>query len=585
MSERLISKITFIHSGKKWGYILRKDLTLDRDYAFKPEDLVGISIDDLKVGMDVSFELESNGKYLNAVKIKLAESEATNEEEIDTDLNINDTSAKSVKSFLDPIAQIDNSEIIIGIVSAIGINSNRVIDPLCNRLNNMKYSTEVIRVSELMNKGSLNDSSSESERVIHYMKEGDKLRKQSGNHAILAAGAIKQINKIRKSKTNTAYIINSLKHPDEVALLRKVYGPGFYLIGIHADEDRRREYLIEDKGCLPEKANELINIDENEGFEHGQKTSDTFHLSDFFLNLGKNEDQVKKTIQRFLELIFSHPYKNPTFDEFAMYMAFNSSIRSGDLSRQVGAVLSRNEQILATGANDVPKPGGGLYWAYEDESGEVIDDHDGKDYKRIGDPNKLKQTEIIDDIVEKIQGQASIKLDEQQMFIFKQILESSRIRHLTEFGRVVHAEMEAILSCGREGISTSNATLYCTTFPCHNCAKHIIASGIKRVVYVEPYPKSLALELHNDSIELKKLDGEDMTGKVVFESFIGVGPRRFLDLFSMNLGLGSKLKRKDENGNTLSWSKEDFNIRTPLIDKSYTQLENEAIEMWNNKVK
>ncbi|MDN3612645.1 hypothetical protein QWZ16_23945 [Vibrio ostreicida] len=26
-------------------------------------------------------------------------------------------------------------------------------------------------------------------------------------------------------------------------------------------------------------------------------------------------------------------------------------------------------------------------------------------------------------------------------------------------------------------------------FPCHNCAKHIVASGIKRVVYVEPYPK------------------------------------------------------------------------------------------------
>ena len=60
-------------------------------------------------------------------------------------------------------------------------------------------------------------------------------------------------------------------------------------------------------------------------------------------------------IQRFLELLFSHPYKNPTFDEFAMFMAFSSSVGSGDLARQVGAVITRDNQIIATGANDCPK--------------------------------------------------------------------------------------------------------------------------------------------------------------------------------------------------------------------------------------
>jgi deoxycytidylate deaminase len=71
---------------------------------------------------------------------------------------------------------------------------------------------------------------------------------------------------------------------------------------------------------------------------------------------------------------------------------------------------------------------------------------------------------------------------------------------ITEFGRPVHAEMEAILSCARIGISPKMGTLYCTTFPCHNCAKHIVAAGIKRVVYVEPYPKSKAEKLHSDSL-------------------------------------------------------------------------------------
>ena len=44
-----------------------------------------------------------------------------------------------------------------------------------------------------------------------------------------------------------------------------------------------------------------------------------------------------------------------------------------------------------------------------------------------------------------------------------------------------HAEMEALLSCARSGVSTRGATLYSTTFPCHNCAKHIIAAGVARV--------------------------------------------------------------------------------------------------------
>lgn len=60
------------------------------------------------------------------------------------------------------------------------------------------------------------------------------------------------------------------------------------------------------------EASELIRIDEDESIGHGQKTRDTYHLSDLFLNLGKNVDEVKNRLQRFLELIFSHPYKNQT---------------------------------------------------------------------------------------------------------------------------------------------------------------------------------------------------------------------------------------------------------------------------------
>lgn len=51
-----------------------------------------------------------------------------------------------------------------------------------------------------------------------------------------------------------------------------------------------------------------------------------------------------------------------------------------------------------------------------------------------------------------------------------------------------HSEANAIGHCARYGISTDGSVLYCTTLPCPECAKLIIAAGIKEVVYSEDYP-------------------------------------------------------------------------------------------------
>lgn len=292
---------------------------------------------------------------------------------------------------------VNEGELIIGVVSAVGTESKHVIEPLKDRLQGFGYIVEEIRVSSILPSF---ESGNEYERIRHFMTAGDSLRDKSQNNAILASGVAKEIATKRLcGSEKRAYIVNSLKHPSEVELLRKIYADGFYLVGIHADIKRRHKYLTDDKACTQQQAEELIKIDEDESFDHGQKTRDTYHLADFFLNLGRNNDQVKNMLQRFLELIFSHPYKNPTFDEFAMFMAFNSSVRSGDLSRQVGAIISRERQIVATGANDVPQSGGGQYWAeVNPETGEVTDKPDGKDYTREGDSNKQAQSEIIQEI-------------------------------------------------------------------------------------------------------------------------------------------------------------------------------------------
>ena len=157
----------------------------------------------------------------------------------------------------------------------------------------------------------------------------------------------------------------------------------------------------------------------------------------------------------------------------------------------------------------------------------------------------------------------------------REALLESPLSDITEYSRAVHAEMEALLFCARNHISLRGCTLYCTTHPCHTCAKLIIAAGISRVVYIEPYPKSKALELHKDAISSGILDAED--GKISFEPFVGVGPRLFFDLFSMKLGSGRPLERKNKDGRINQWPPPEPkkpSPRIPFLPITYLKKEN-----------
>ncbi len=59
----------------------------------------------------------------------------------------------------------------------------------------------------------------------------------------------------------------------------------------------------------------------------------------------------------------------------------------------------------------------------------------------------------------------------------------------------VHAEQNAIIQAAKLGISLDGTTMYVTHQPCSICAKMIINSGIKRVVYREGYPDEFAQQL------------------------------------------------------------------------------------------
>ena len=278
------------------------------------------------------------------------------------------------KKYLDQA--FSDSELIIGMVSAVGTDLRSVIQTLEDRLKIFRYDTHIIKVSrdiipQIIRVPLDERCHDQFHKTDVLMTAGDNARKLTGDSSILALGVAAWIasgrqstppNDEPKNKPRQAYIIDSLKHPDEVSRLREIYPESFYLIGVHADESRRLEVLTQEKRIVEDKARKLMERDEDEHIAFGQRTSDTFQMSDFFLRLDESADKLKKDLWRVLDILLGRPYVTPLFDEFAMFMAFAAALRSADLSRQVGAVVARDEEIISTGANDCPRFGGGLYW-------------------------------------------------------------------------------------------------------------------------------------------------------------------------------------------------------------------------------
>jgi deoxycytidylate deaminase len=440
----------------------------------------------------------------------------------------------------DIIESVQKPELFFGLVGAVGAPLKLVSQHLTTELENRGYHCHEIKLSQFLLEIKLDapypDGKSEYERRNCLMDRGNELRMRANSGEILALLAASKINGMRENDEplfGSSFILNQLKHPHEVFWLRKIYGSAFHLIGIYSSDAEKKKYL-QIAGMTSKEIEDIIKRDEDEEFRFGQKLRDTFYLADVFIRDGEG---LCQQLTRYLKLLFGEldnkKIITPSVDEYGMFIAYSASLRSGNLSRQVGAaILNGTREILSVGTNEVPCAIGGQYWP--DSEG------DSRDCTLGFDPNTQMKIDIIKEIIDVL----NIDCPKDEI---ENRLRSTQIMNISEFGRSVHAEMEAILAAGRLGVSARSSTLFSTTFPCHNCAKHIVNAGIKRVVYIEPYPKSHASSLHNDSICFS-VDENNSEYKVRFEPFIGVAPRKYWSLFSHQNEYGEKIKYKDSVG-------------------------------------
>ncbi len=491
-------------------------------------------------------------------------------------------------------SDLPHMELVFGFVGPTGIELDKVCGELKQQLKTLQYEAIEIRLSDLISIYLKADASFPNayERIKTLMNRGTELREATGQADIVARLGMADIRKWRTERTGdykkpasrVAYLVRSFKRPEEVELFRLVYGKAFTLISVYASKPNRSQFLKKliahslgkDKHKAEEFAAELINRDhDEEDRKLGQKVGKTFPLADFFVTT-ESRVQLESNLKRLVGLTFGNPYISPTREEQSMFFAKAAALRSLDLSRQVGAAIVTQEgELLSTGCNEVPKFGGGLYWG-EDEACD-------RDFERGQDANVLIKKEIVEDafdrlkskklLIEQAQKRSSTDLAEDALFGKDgAYLKDSQLFDVIEFGRAVHAEMDAITQAARLGISLKGARLFCTTFPCHICARHIVSVGIKEVVFVEPYEKSRASDLFRDAINVEP--AETSPDKVNFRAFVGVAPRRYIDFFE------SQGTRKTDQGKIKNI--DDFN--TPRLKRmvfTYTFAETLAIDEAN----
>lgn len=136
----------------------------------------------------------------------------------------------------------------------------------------------------------------------------------------------------------------------------------------------------------------------------------------------------------------------PSWDEYFLKITKDVSERATCVKRKVGAIVVKNNHILATGYNGTPK----------------------------GFVHCTEETCI-----------------RRQMHV------PSGQRH--ELCRGLHAEQNAIIQAAVHGVKIEKGTLYCTYQPCVICVKMMINAGIKRLVYMGGYPDELASQMLKDS--------------------------------------------------------------------------------------
>ncbi len=461
---------------------------------------------------------------------------------------------------------MDASKIILGFTGSIGSGCTfvaKAIPDVAEKKYKYYKLSDIIR-DILKVEGNTNPS------ISDLQDKGNELR-ENNSRGYLVKQLFEKIDNDPEINSETEIIIDGIKNEGEIQTLRQF--PYFFLFSVHSDSLIRQERYKEN-GTIDDELvfQKTDNRDRLEEFAYGQQVKKCNYLSDVIIlnetkfaradKKGKTEyisDLYRKYVKlvEFLKSGEKSAEHNPSVDEFCMTTAYAVSRMSSCLKRKVGAVIINKNQItndtnnttphtglinslpciVSTGYNEVPL--GSHKCIYHPDFQMCYRDHLQERHAFKIDYCPKCGTKIEPFIVEcpqcqkkyngykKFCGDCQIELEDKYFCAncktqtFKEYLpgEKKTPGKLLDMCRALHAEENALLNLVNNSSSKNNDfILYVTTQPCNLCANKIVSTGIKKVIFEEPY-------LMKESADILK------AGNVNIERFEGVKSSAFFKLY------------------------------------------------------
>jgi len=271
----------------------------------------------------------------------------------------------------------------------------------------------------------------------------------------------------------------------------------FYLMAIKSPEEDRHDRLFKELNLNKtqiEDQDKKENPDgsplESRDIFVSQNISACIEKADIHINnAGKhgtgNFNELKGRLIAYVSLIQHPGLITPERDEKLMQIAYTAKLNSGCISRQVGAVVTNQHgAIVSIGWNDVPEGQTQCLLRNLDHL------NSGTDLKSYSDYEKLdcQFREKVQIKLETFKSREMLK-GRGLAFCFKGFHNEIKKDKNQVHTRALHAEENAFLQIVKHGgQGVKGGTLYTTASPCELCSKKAYQLGIKRIVYIEPYP-------------------------------------------------------------------------------------------------
>lgn len=392
---------------------------------------------------------------------------------------------------------MNKDALVIGLTGSFGSGCSTLAEGLENHHGFARYSLSTPIRSEW---DSRNPNADKAPQRPELQDIGNEIRRNVDP----SEWANRVFSQIQAAHPNTGKIvIDSIKNEAEVAFYRRRF-PDFFLVAVQAPQDSRWRRVREQYEAAQRSYSDFEDDDIRDQVEdviYGQQVQLCVDDADIAVNNEADRQSHRgavramgSAIEPYLGLMTQEQPRAASKDEVAMTTAYIQSRRSMCLKRHVGAVITDQKgSVLCTGYNENPEPMTPCYIHFG---------YCHKDSEMIGMLENLEGT-VCPSCAERLP-----RLDPP--FRCPLCGLSLRARYAPDRGMrsctALHAEERAIQNAG--GVDLHETTLYSTTFPCFNCARQIVHRGIKRVVYVEPYPNKEGLWLFQQTgMEITLFEG------------------------------------------------------------------------------